>query len=287
MIDLSIIILNYNTSLLLDKCLNSIKKNPPKFQFEVIVVDNSSSDNSISLVEKKYPEVLLIKNKVNLGYSKGNNLGIKAARGRNILILNSDTEIFGDSLTIMVKCLDNSDKVGILGPRLINRDNSFQKSAGKFYTPINSVIMLFGGERLGMLRKSPDKFTVFDWVSGACFMVKKEVFDKIGLFDEKMFMYMEEMEFCYRARKAGILSAYTNEARVYHKELGSSNQGKMSAIINIYQGLLYFYQKHYPNALGFIKSILKIKALIALFIGLITGNKHLSETYAKAYRLVG
>lgn len=287
MLDLSIIILNYNTSLLLDKCLNSIKNNLPKLRFEVIVVDNASSDNSVTLVEKKHPEALLIKSKVNLGYSKGNNMGIKKALGRNILILNSDTEILGDSLTVMVKCLDNSGRVGILGPRLINRDKSFQKSAGKFYTPINTVIMLFGGDRLGMLRKSPDKFTVSDWVSGACFMVKKEVFDKIGLFDEKMFMYMEEMEFCYRARKADILTAYTSEAKVYHKELGSSSQGKMNAIINIYQGLLYFYQKHYPKAVGFIKVILKIKALIALFVGLLTGNRHLRETYAKAYRLVG
>jgi GT2 family glycosyltransferase len=286
MLELSIIILNYNTSDLLDKCLASIYKNAPSYNYEIIVVDNCSDDNSLKMLKKKYKEVVLLQNKVNLGYSKGNNLGIKKSKGKYVLLLNSDTEIIGDALDVMVKCLIDNTNVGILGCKLINSDLTSQKSAGVFYTPMNLLFMLFGGQKLGFLKTSPDSYRFVDWVSGACFLVKREVFNKIGLLDEFLFMYMEEVEFCYRAKKQGFLTAFTNKAVVFHKELGSAKKGKQDAILNIYRGLIYFYHKYLRQGENYLKFVLKTKAVLCILIGLISGNRELMQTYVKAYRMV-
>ncbi|MBI3384771.1 glycosyltransferase family 2 protein [Candidatus Gottesmanbacteria bacterium] len=287
MMDLSIIILSYNTKNLLDSCLASIYDNYKNQNFEIIVVDNSSTDDSVAMIKKKYPKVLLIESQKNLGYSAGNNLGLAKSQGRNILFLNSDTKILGDSLDIMVKYLDAEEEIGIIGPRLINPDQTLQKSVGNFYSLGNVALMLFGGGRLGLFRNSPDKYLVVDWISGSCMMVKRSVFKKAGLLDENLFMYMEEVEFCYRAKMKGILTGFIPEAKVIHQELGSSKNGREQAIVNIYKGLIYFYRKYDSSGkLLILKFLLKAKAYLAKTLGLITGNNHLIETYDQALRFL-
>ncbi len=286
MTDLSIIILNYNTKDLLDSCLWSILKNSKSQNFEIIVVDNASTDGSVAMIKKKYPYVKLIESRVNLGYSAGNNLGLSKSHGRNILFLNSDTGIFGNSLNIMLECLETRDNIGILGPKLVNPDKTVQKSVGSFYSLGNVVLMLFGGGRLGLLRSSPDKFAIVDWVSGSCMMIKRSVLDKAGLFDENLFMYMEEVEFCYRAKTKGILTGFTPEAKVMHQQLGSSQGGREQAIINIYKGLIFFYRKYYSGGkLAILVILLKSKAYLAKTVGFITGNNQLIKTYDQTLRL--
>lgn len=287
MIELSIIILSYNTKELLDVCLTSIFTNTKGLTFEVIVVDNASNDGSAELVKKKYPQVLLTQNKENLGYSAGNNLGIKKAQGEFVLLLNSDTQIIGDSLRSMVEFAKDDKNIGILGPKIVNPDESPQKSVGSFYSLGNIILAMFGGERLGFGRQSPDKFCFVDWVSGACLMIRREVLEKIGRLDEKLFMYMEEVELCFRAKKKGILTAFFPKALIMHKNLGSSQSGKTGAVLNIYKGLLYFYAKYYPAwQLEILRLVLKLKSTLLYGLGKIINNNYLVSTYGQALEIL-
>lgn len=253
-------------------------------RIEIIVVDNNSTDDSVSAISSlplKNFSIKLISNKENLGFAKGCNIGAKAANGKYLLFLNSDTEVEDGGFTKMTNFLDENTGVGILGGKLKNTDGSIQRSAGKFYSLFNLVIMLLGLERFGFLRSSYNNVQKVDWVSGACMMVKNEVFKKLKGFDEKFFMYIEDMELCFRARKAGFLTYFYPDTKIKHKSLGSSN--RTFAIINIYKGILHFYSKHKSRFEYFIaKTLLIIKAKISILIGLLALNSDLKDRYKKA-----
>lgn len=287
---LSIIIVNFNTKDLLRDCIQSIIRSIPlnhplSSNYEVIVIDNASTDNSVSMVKKEFPQVKLIKNKRNLGFSKANNQGIKKTRGEYILLLNSDTEIINNALKEIIDFAESKKDLGIAGPKLLNPDGRPQPSTAPFYTLPVTFLSLFGGDKF--LRCSPSKTAKVAWVSGACFLIKKSVTDKIGLLDENFFMYVEEMEYCYRAKKAGFQVYFYPQAEVIHHVRGSSKAGKQKAIWGIYQGLIYFYQKHFaPWQLNVLKFLLRLKAALAWLVGIFINNPYLKKTYAKAFKLV-
>lgn len=286
---LSIIILTYNTKDLTCECLKSIseqyEKELQKGEFEIILVDNDSKDKTLEAVSSlKIPNLKVIQNKENLGFSKGNNIGVKKAMGEFVLFLNSDTEAKDKGLLKMVEFLDNNKHIAILGGKLENSNGSSQASAGKFYSIFNLFLMLIGGERLGLLRSSPARISKVDWVSGACMMVKRETFEKIGGFEEKLFMYMEDQELCFRASKAGYLTYYYPFLSLLHKERGSSN--RTFAIIHIYEGILHFYSKYKPKwQYKLAKSLLFLKAIFIKNVGRIIGNKYYISTYGQALEL--
>ena len=288
---LSIIILSYNTKDLTLDCINAISQEYEKELqsglFEIVLVDNASTDGSVETVKNlklKTSSLKIIENKENVGFSKGNNIGVKKALGNYILFLNSDTEIKDKGFIRMLEFLENNKNVGIVGGRLKNPDNSIQKSAGKFYYLFNVTLMLLGGERLGFLRSSPPKVSKTDWVSGACMMVRKDFFENLGGFEEKLFMYMEDMEFCFRAKKKGYLTYFYPNVELLHKERGSSN--RTFAIIHIYEGILFFYKKYMPSwQYNLVKRMLRSKALVLVNLGKIMNNKYLEETYSKALEL--
>lgn len=283
---LSIIILSFNTKKLLQTCLESVFQQTKKIKFEVIVVDNASRDGSPEMVKEKFPQVILIKNKANLGFARANNQGMKKAKGNYLLLLNSDTKIKNQALEKLVTLAKKKKDLGIAGPRLLNPDETPQPSTGPFYTLAVTFISLFRGDRF--LRQSPSQTKKVDWLMGACFLIKRELADQIGFLDENFFMYVEEMEYCFRAEKAGFLTYFFPQAEVYHLERGSSPEGKQRAIWGIYQGLVYFYQKHFaPWQLLVLKCLLRTKAVLAWLVGWLTGNRFLKETYAKAFKLVG
>src|SRR5680860_38346 len=187
MTKLSIVILNYKTKDLTLKCIESIinvyKEELKDKTFEIILVDNNSEDNSVKAFEKSEftPYFNLIKGKENIGFGGGNNLGAKHSKGKYVLFLNSDTEVKDKGLLKMVDYMDKNEKVGILGGKLYFPDGKIQTSVGKFYNLGYLFLMLFGYEKLGFLRKSPKEITKVDWVSGALMMVKKGLFEKIGI----------------------------------------------------------------------------------------------------------
>lgn len=291
MIKLSIVTLSYNTRDLTLSCLKSVasqyKQEFEKKEFEIIVVDNNSSDGSPSEISRLRQDfggqanLKLIENKENVGFGRGCNLGAKAAQGKYILFLNSDTEVLDKGFLSMIDFLDKNSNVAILGGKLENDDGSVQRSIGKFYNLFNLLIMLLGLERFGFLRSSPNKIQKVDWVSGACMMVRADIFEKLTGFDEKLFMYMEDMEICFRANKLGFATYFYPNVKVKHNSLGSSN--RTFAIINIYRGILHFYSRH-KTYLEYLvaKSLLITKAGVLILVGLLTFNPELRGRYQKA-----
>ena len=279
---ISIIILSWNTKALLRDCLKSLKGDE-----EIIVVDNASTDSSPQMVQKEFPKVKLILNKKNLGYGAANNQGIKVAQGDYLLLLNSDTVVKKDAPLKMATFLAKNPKAGVVGCRLLNPDGTLQPSAGPFPSLRVSFVMLFlehWGKNLA--RASFPKTTEVDWVMGAALMFRREVIKKAGVMDEGIFMYMDEVEWCYRIKKAGFKVFFYPEAEIIHLFGGSSQKGRETPILNIFRGLIYLYQKHYsPHQLKILKFMLKLKAGAAWLLGKSTGNTYLIKTYAQAFQI--
>lgn len=290
--NLSIVILNYKTKDLTVSCLESIvklyKQELINSVLEIIIVDNGSADDSLESIKyyvssSKYKNIKIIGNEENVGFAKGCNIGEGLAKGKYILFLNSDTEVKDRGFLKMVEFLENNQRVGILGGKLLNINGSSQPSAGKFYTLFNLFFMLAGLGKFFGIRKSPNTISKVDWVSGGCMMVKKSLFKKLSGFDESYFMYIEDMDLCFRANKLEFATYFYPDVKVFHKELGSGNRS--FAVTQIYKGLLYFYKKH-KSYFEYVvaRILLKIKASVAIIVGIITNNSSLTKTYRMAIR---
>ncbi len=287
--ELSIIILNYKTKELTLNCISSLveqyKKELEDGEFEVIIVDNNSEDDSIKDFNKlRTKNLKIIESKENLGFGKGCNLGAKNANGEYFIFLNSDTEIKDQGFKKMVDYLNQNKDVAILGGKLRNLDGTSQSSTGRFYNLFSLFLMLSGFEKKGFLRESPNEIKKVDWVSGASLMIRKDVFNKIGGFEKELFMYIEDMELCYKANKRGFPTFFYPNIMLFHKNLGSSNRS--FAIVNIYKGILFFYKKHKSNWQYLIaKSMLFTKSKILVNFGKLTGNNYYINTYEETLKL--
>lgn len=275
MITVSIIVLSYNTKELLRSCLESIYNYLPKEIFEVIVLDNASKDGSAEMVKKDFPQVNLIISEKNLGFAKGINTATKDAKGKYLFFLNSDAVLQDDSVLKMPQILDEEKNAGIIGGQLLHSDRSFQRSFGKFYTLPHAILMLTGGEKAELfLNKQKIKQKV-DWVTGGFMMIKRNLFEELGGFDEDYFMYIEDMDLCYRAQKKGYDTYFDPDIEAIHSNQGSSNRS--FAIKQIHKGLLLFYKKQrsFPEYLV-IKFIISFKELIVQILGMTTNKKNLT-----------
>ncbi len=291
---LSILTLNYKKSELTLRLLESINKFFPRElaenKIEVIIVDNKSPDDSVKIIQhaiakNRYKNITLYPNKENAGFGKGNNYGSSKAKGKYLLFLNNDTVVKDRGILKMAEYLEENRKIAILGGQLRNFDGSLQASAGKFYTPLNLTLLLLGAQKIGLLDKSPKKISPVQWVKGAIFMIRKEIFDKLGGFDPKIFMYTEDMELCYRAFLAGHKIYFYPNVQVFHIDQGSSN--KTFAILNVYKNMLYFYKKHRPEwEFIYIKWLLSSKAKFSHFVGRCLRNQYLISTYGQAIDIV-
>jgi len=287
---LSIIVLNYKKPDLTMNCLTSLFKQFGKeFSediFEVIIVDNASGDESVRVLKeaiqtKKYKNIKLIVNSENSGFSKGCNLGAKDATGKYILFLNNDTTVKDKGILKMTEYMKINPEVSILGGQLKKPNGENQPSAGKFYSLFNTFLLLIGMQKFGISDKNPKNISEVDWVKGALFMIRKDIFEKLSGFDEKIFMYTEDMEFCYRAKKQGFKTYFYPDVSIIHEDQGSSSRS--FAIVQIYKGLLYFYKKHKSFLeYSIVKTMLYVKAVTAIGIGSLTGNKYLITTFRKA-----
>ncbi len=296
MIDLSIIIVSWNTKALLKDCLSSVFKQKG-INFEVWIVDNGSTDGSVEFIkerQKKEKRIFLIENNANLGFAKANNQAFrqirqahcKQAQGEYILLLNSDTKIVDNALEKLVTFARSDERIGLVGPRLLNLDGTPQPSVAPFFTLFKVFVWLFTGDRF--LYSSPNKATMVDWLMGAALMAKRQMIEEIGGLDEDFFMYVEEVDWCHRAKKAGWSVWFYPSAQITHLVRGSSPEGKQRAVLGIYKGLLRFYEKNFASwQLTVLKFLLLTKAGIAWLIGMITGNDYLKKTYGKAIELVG
>lgn len=287
---ISIVTINYKKENLTVFCMESLyqqfKEEFEKDLVELIIVDNASGEDSVKLIQnevskKKYKNIKLIQSNENGGFGKGCNLGASQAKGNYILFLNNDTVVKDAGILKMAKYLDDNPNVSILGGQLRNVDGSLQASAGSFYTLFKVVMLLTGMQKFGLLDKSPKQISRVDWVKGGLLMIRKDVFEKLKGFDEKIFMYTEDMELCYRAKLKGFQTFFFPFTYVLHAEHGSTN--RTFAIVNIYKNLLYFYKKHRSFVEYLIlKTLLLSKAYLLIFLGTITNNQYLRQTYRQA-----
>ncbi|MBI4064975.1 glycosyltransferase family 2 protein [Candidatus Gottesmanbacteria bacterium] len=286
--DLSIIIPSYNTKTLLERCLTSVftsLKNSA-ISFEVIVVDNASTDGTNELLYTKFPRVKTILNRSNIGYGKANNIAIQKAQGHSILLLNSDIEVKNGAIERLYTFGKNHPR-SFVGGKLLNEDGSPQPSCGPMYSLMVVAVMLFAkGDAFGITRYCPNTSREVDWVSGACLLGEKKVFDEVGYFDENIFLYMEEIDFLYRAKQIGYTVLFDPEARFLHTGAASSGDHR-TPVVNIYRGLLYFYKKHRSKlALAILRSLLEAKALAAILIGRMIGKRDIVQRYEEALSIL-
>ncbi|MEK7605391.1 MAG: glycosyltransferase family 2 protein [Patescibacteria group bacterium] len=279
----SLVILSYNKRDLTAECLTTVFKHIPAREAEVIVVDNASTDDSVAYIKKNFPKVKLIENNRNAGFAGGCNVGAKHAKGDYLLFLNNDAKLSDNPLTAMIEAFSTHPDAGIVGGLLVNHNGSLQRSFGAFYTVINVAYLLFAGESGELKRFQSKGVNATDWVSGGFMLIRRDVFEKVKGFNESYFMYIEDMDLCYRVKKAGFAVYNTPHARVEHLGQGSTN--KTFAIVHIFEGLQIFY-KQQRSILEYymIKLLLFIKASISLLVGLVTFNKYLITTYYAALK---
>lgn len=256
--DVSVVIVNWNTSDLLARCLTSLEPERRMLASEVIVVDNGSTDGSVELVEKIHSDVRLIPNSNNRGYAVANNQGIDASFGRYVFLLNSDTEVEAGSLRALVDYGDAHSGVGIMGARLLNSDGTLQPSGGRFPTPLSTTLGLFGLDRLiGRprygTRRDYSKPAPVDEVSGAAMMVRREVIEQVGPLDESFAWGYEDVDLCRRAHRAGWQVHYVPAAVVRHEWGASRRQAPAATVMMAVNGRRHYFDKHYGRAAtGFV-----------------------------------
>jgi GT2 family glycosyltransferase len=255
-------------------------------EFEYLIVDNLSEDDSVRQLQeeiKKYKNFHVVKNDKNGGFGNGNNTGAKHAKGEYILFLNDDTVVEDRGLVKMLDYIKTHTNVGAIGGKLINADDSEQSASGAFYTVATISLFILGFQRMGFIDRNPKTISEVDWVKGALLMIKKSVFEKIGRFDEHIWMYTEDMEICYRVHKAGLKCVFYPDIKVRHTEHGSGN--RTFAIINIYKNLPYFYKKHKSTLeYQYVRGLLQLKAGLLIIAGKLTNNHYLTNTYTQAYK---
>jgi len=267
--ELSIIIVNWNTKDLLGNCLDSIAKNTDGISKEIFVVDNNSTDGSQVFVKENYPDVNLIKNTENLGFSKANNIALRKAAGKYILLLNSDTVVEPLAVSLMMDFLEKHPEAGMAGPKLLNTDGTVQLACRRsipnpkvaFYRITGLSKILPNNKefaKYNLTFKSTEELQEVEAISGACMMIKKKAMDEIGLLDEDFFMYGEDLDWCYRLGKKGWKIYYIPNARVIHRHRASSKKRRFKSIWNFYQAMYIFYKKHFSNKKNFIMNFFVI-----------------------------
>jgi GT2 family glycosyltransferase len=269
--DASVIIVSFNTRETLRESLRSVEREAEDLRTEILVVDNNSRDGSPEMVEEEFSHVRLLRSEVNLGFGGANNLAIEAARGRYIVLLNSDAFLLPGSLRIAIERMDGQPRVGLAGAQLVGRDSSWQPSARMFPHVMTDAFVLSG---LAARYPSSRVFGRFDrtwadqaaasevdWVPGAFSIVRPEALRAVGVFDDRFFLYAEEVDLCRRIKSAGFQVWYWPDVRVVHvggessrqiKSLDFSPSGSQVVRWRMRSTLLY-YRKHHGGMAWFAK----------------------------------
>ncbi|MCS7092367.1 MAG: glycosyltransferase family 2 protein, partial [Patescibacteria group bacterium] len=292
------IIVNFNTSKLTCECIDSIIKHTEGINYEIIVVDNNSHDDSLKRFKryKKKKEInfKLIANSKNYGFGYANNQGIEACDPSSgyVLFLNSDTKLFSNVVKKMFVILEKRKDIGVISCQLLNKDGSIQQNGGYFPTLIrvfswmiiqdlpyvDKIIKPFHPKTNNFYNVERD----LDWVTGAFFMVRKSVIDQCGMFDTDYFMYAEDTDYCYRIRKAGWRILYTPSAAIIH--YGGASGENWSFVCREFEGIKTFYKKHYPKwQLPILKLLLKIGSLLRFIFYTVKINPLAAQSYVKAF----
>jgi GT2 family glycosyltransferase len=236
--ELSIILVNWNSLDYLRACVPSIYQHTADISFEIIVVDNASREGRIEELKEEFSEIIVIKSDVNLGFAGANNVGFKHSTGSHLLFLNPDTKLTGPAIKIMVDQLKSLPDAGIVGCKLLNADLSTQLSSIQtFPTIINQVLDIEYLQitwpkcslwNIAPLFSNDPKPVAVEVISGACMLLKREVFKKAGMFSEEYFMYAEDLDLCYKVTRLGLRNYYVGQAEIIHYGGTSSSQTKVN-----------------------------------------------------------
>jgi GT2 family glycosyltransferase len=252
--DVSIIIINWNTKKLLHDCLASVYETSGDIDYEVIVVDNASVDGSAEMVKDEFPNVVLIENSENRGFAAANNQAMAVAKGRYVLLLNSDTIVLENAVANTVQFADAHSEVGVTGCRVLNPDGSVQRTCFKFPSILNILLSstylyklfprnkFFGREQMTWWDRSDERQV--DVVTGCFMLVRREAIDQVGMMDERFFMYGEETDWCYRFTKSGWKVMFAPVGQIIHFGGQSASQKPVAMIIQLRMSILKFIRKH-------------------------------------------
>jgi len=294
-VDLSIVIVNYDVKRNLKECLESIYRSTKRVSFKITVVDNNSSDGSGDMVKLEFPEVKLIENCQNLGFAKAANQGLIENEGRYTLLLNPDTVVLPNALDRMVEFMDENPGAGALGCKLLNSDGSLQPSCRSFPTLRAAFFENSGLERLFPKNRLIGKYRMGYWEHncvrevdqpmGSVLMLRTATVNQVGLMDEQFYMYYEEVDWCYRIKKRGWKIYFTPHAGVVHHAGQSTSQALGNMLIERYRSMHKFFRKHFgliPEALlkcmNFFGLILRIT-----FGAVIIGGRFFGKNKKREY----
>ena len=251
---ISIIIVSYNVRTYLSNSIDSILKSSIE-NFELIIVDNNSFDGTAEYISNNHPSIKLIANNFNVGFGKAVNQGAKIANSEHLLILNPDTIIEEDTLEKLINYIETNDKIGMVGPKILNADGSLQLSCKRSFPTIKSAIpkilgldklfpnsKWFGRYNLTFL--DPDKNHVVDAISGSCMLIRNNVFKKIGGFDERFFMFGEDIDICLRTWKANFEVHYFPETKIIHYKGESVKTAPYNSREAFYEAMDIYVDKH-------------------------------------------
>jgi GT2 family glycosyltransferase len=298
--DLTIIVLSYNTKDITNECLTRVKvaklatEKALGNKVETVVVENASEDGSLEMIRQKHSWAKLIVSKTNTGFSGGNNLALKEVKTSFVLLLNSDAYIEEDTLIKAMEYFEKNPECDVLGCKLKFADGRLQPSGGYLPTPLNTVLWISGLSIIPGLDSHPihprDKsfFTEekeVDWVMGAFFMFKKEVYNKTGGFDETIFMYGEEVEWCKRIKDNGFKMFYAPEFAITHLDKASSKFMLEKPLLNEIKGIVRFFKQHYKAQYSWVSLVMRVCLMMRVVAFTLLGNGQRRRAYVEAMKV--
>jgi len=305
-------IVSYNTRELLKSCLSSIYQKTRGIEFEVIVVDNGSSDNSVKMIRKEFPQVKLIENRENLGFARANNQAIEQSRARYFLLFNPDTSFKANSPHEMIKFMDNHPQIGILGCKILNTDGTIQPSNASFPNLFTEFLRAFQLKRLisgvrlrekigqkwnrilGLTLREylrvywdSERIREVNWVTGACLLARRKAIEDVGLLDGNFFMYYEDADWCYRMREKDWTTCYFPFFEVVHYVGKSDDRFSPSTFIERHKSMYYYFRKHKGKKAVFLLRLLIFGGLALRWVALLViypfGGKRRAELRKRLY----
>lgn len=289
-IPLSIILVNYNTKDHSLECLKSLRMNLKDLEYEIIVADNASEDGSVAAIKQSYPDVKVLSLTENAGYARANNLAAAEASGSHLLILNCDTVVPAGAVELLLAVKKKQPGYAIVAPLILNEDSTFQLSFGKDLTLISEFFLKFIYPRwyrtLFKLKRGRISRTV-DWVSGACFLIDRTLYQDLGGFDENFFIYIEDADLCRRVRRQNLQVYYTTEAHITHFLGGSTNRYPSQVLPHAKRSQLYYYCKHLsPFSRSLLSLYLKSRFGLKIILSRIKRDRSSLELYKNTLQTI-
>jgi GT2 family glycosyltransferase len=284
--DISIVIVTWNSEKFISPCLESIFNSSPNLDFEVLVVDNNSSDNTLPLVKDNFPTVKIIENPENLGYAKANNQGINESKGEYVLLLNPDTQLFPETLRLLFDFMEKNQKAGAVGPQMLNFDQTIQSSCREFPTfwilfcefgflaRIFPQSRLFGKWRMGYFDHQKEREV--DQPMGSALFLRKEALNQVGLLDESFPIFFNDVDLCFRLKKSGWEIRFYPEAKVSHFRGASTKEVKPKMIWASHLAFYRFLKKYRKNWFD--------RFLLAFFLPLLFGGSLIRILYHSIFK---